>query len=651
MTPPPYNPFGDFKNECQSLLHTALKSCSYHQVSDYRLSIPSNPEFGELTSSLCFELARQQKQKPSTLANQLVAKIPITGNQVIERIEAKQGYINFYANYTQFSRQTLSTAQYLDSTYGYVKTQRPQTIIVEHTSVNPSGPIHIGTARNSILGDSLNRILNARGHRVSTHFYVNDVGKQIAVLVYGYQISQNKIIKDKIDHWLGRVYAITSCLIEIKALSKQLTELKTASNQNDETQNTNKTLDNWILALDELKKQDPSLVNELSQKLIQVPNPDEQISQLLKNYEAADVSTQEAIRRVVELCLTGFRQTYDRINIHWDSWDWESNLVQNGCVNQVIQSLKKTPYCYETEGALKFDGEQVAETLNLKHLFNISAEHKIPPLTLTRSDGTSLYSTRDIAYSIWKITQADRVINVIGKEQSLAQTQIKIAVTLLTSLEKALNQVHYAYELVRVQGYKMSKRRGRFITLDEILDETDKRARDEVEAKSPHLTQKRKMKISKIVSTGAVKYALVSIAPSKPVMFSWDRALNFDTNSAPFIQYAYARATNILKKATKTASSPVNYSLFTTKIEQTLIRKIALFPEVFIEAVEGLTPHTLAEFANELAASFNSFYASTPVLQAETEELRIARLELVNSVRITIRNALSLLGIDVLDRM
>jgi arginyl-tRNA synthetase len=604
-----------------------------------------------LASALCFELASQYKQKPSGLAERLVSKISLKENHLIERVEAKQGYINFYANYSQVSRLTLLSVQNLNSVYGYVQTQKPQKIIVEHTSVNPSGPIHIGTARNSILGDALYRMLRARGHRVSTHFYVNDVGKQIAVLVYGYQIAQNKINKDKIDHWLGRVYAITSCLIEIEVLSKQLTMLKAASNQSDEIQHMKQTLADWVSALDELKKHNLELVEELSQKLMQTPNPDEQISQLLKKYEETDAHTQETVRRVVELCLTGFKQTYDRINIQWDSWDWESNLVRSGAVAQVIQSLRKAQYCSESEGAIKFDGNRVADDLNLKQVFNIPLEHEIPPLTLTRSDGTSLYSTRDIAYSIWKINQADRVINVIGKEQALAQTQIKIAVTLLISLEKALNQVHYAYELVHIRGYKMSKRRGRYITLDEILDEAEKRARIEVEAKSPHLTHARKTTISKIVGRGAVKYALISIASSKAVMFSWDRALNFDTNSAPFIQYAYARATNILKKATKTASPSINYSLFTTKIEQNLIRKIALFPEVFLEAVHGLTPHSLAEFVNDFAASFNSFYASTPVLQAETEELQTTRLELVKCVRIVLRNALFLLGIDVLERM
>lgn len=637
--------------ECQSIMQQALHKCAYNQIADYRLSIPSNPEFGLLASAICFELAREQKLKPSIIADQIVAKISLHKKQLIERVEARHGYINFYANYSQFSKLTLLSVQHLNGVYGYVQTQKPQNIIVEHTSVNPSGPVHIGTARNSILGDALSRMLRARGHRVNVHFYVNDVGKQIAVLVYGYQITQNTVSKEKIDHWLGRVYAITSCLIEVKTLSNQLSSLQTTSNKSDTIQGIETKLADWVTALNELKKQDLLLVNELSEKLMQTPNIEEVISQNLKKYEAADRHTQESVKKVVNLCLNGFNQTYDRIQIKWDSWDWESDLVRNGTVSQVIRSLRQTPYCSEVDGAVIFDANHVAEDMNLKQEFNIPLEHDIPPLTLTRSDGTSLYSTRDIAYSIWKINQADRVINVIGKEQALAQTQIKIAISLISSREKALNQVHYAYELVQILGYKMSKRRGRYITLDEILDEAERRARNEVESKSPHLAGERKLNISKVVGIGAVKYALISIVPSKPVMFSWERALNFDTNSAPFIQYAYARATNILKKATKTSSPSLNYSLFTTTIEKNLIKTIARFPEVFVEAIQGLTPHTIAEFANDLAASFNSFYASTPVIQAETEELQHTRLELVKSVRITLKNALSLLGIDVLERM
>jgi len=210
--------------------------------------------------------------------------------------------------------------------------------------------------------------------------------------------------------------------------------------------------------------------------------------------------------------------------------------------------------------------------------------------------------------------------------------------------------MHYAYELVQLPGYRMSKRRGRYVTLDELLDEAEKRALSEVEKRSPHLSGSDKRDISKAVGGGAVKYALVSIVPTKQVIFSWDRILNFETNSAPFIQYAYARASNILKK-TEATTQTIDYSQLQQPAEHELVRKIALFPEVFIDASEKITLNSLAEFANDLSASFNSFYASIPVLKAESLEQREARLALVDAVKTTIQNAMNLLGIDVLERM
>ena len=136
----------------------------------------------------------------------------------------------------------------------------------------------------------------------------------------------------------------------------------------------------------------------------------------------------------------------------------------------------------------------------------------------------------------------------------------------------------------------------------------------------------------------------------KPVTFTWDKVLNFDVNSAPFIQYAHARACNIIKKAGE-RNGKTDYSLLKEALEQEIMQKIAIFPEVFIGAADNFYPNSIAEYANDLATKFNSFYASFPVIQAETIELKNARLNLVNAVRITLRNALNLLGIEDLEQM
>lgn len=584
------------------------------------------------------------------LAEQIVETIGVPRGSLLRRVEAVGGYINFYADYAAFSELTLESVRALGPIYGYVKTEAPEKIIVEHTSVNPAGPIHVGTARNSMLGDALYRLLRARGHEVSADFYVDDVGRQIAVLAYGFQLVNHLPRKDKIDHWLGLVYAVTSCIIEIEKLKRALQTSRDAGASEEEVRKIQVELDDWASAAGHLSERDESLFYELLEKIQQDENPELSIARVMRAYEGEEVATRRLVRQVVNLCLSGFKETYERVNIRWDSWDWESDLVWDGAVAEVVKQLEGTPYCHIVDGALTFDAERAVQDEHVKALLGIPREHEVPSLVLIRSDGTTLYPTRDIAYSLWKLNRADRVINVIGKEQTLPQTQIRIALSVLTSPKTALKMMHYAYELVQLPEYRMSKRRGRYVTLDELLDEAEKRALNEVEKRSPHLSGSDKEAISKAVGGGAVKYALVSIAPTKQVIFRWDRILNFEMNSAPFIQYAYARASNILKK-TEVTPQTIEYSQLQQPAEHELVRKIALFPEIFIDASEKITPNGLAEFANNLSASFNSFYASIPVLKAESPELRAARLALVDAVKTTIQNAMSLLGIDVLERM
>jgi arginyl-tRNA synthetase len=555
------------------------------------------------------------------------------------------GYINFYVDYEKLSKLAIESALILNTSYGYVKTDVPKKIIVEHTSVNPAGPIHVGTARNSILGDSISRILRARGHKVNTHFYIDDVGKQIAVLVYGYKMIDQPQPKGKADHWIGRIYAITNCILEIQKLKKQLKEVPI-----EDINKIQNKLDDWVIAADDIYERDKILFNTILDKIKKDHSPQDNIAKIMRFYEMEKPEIKSLIRRVVKICLEAYKETYSRVGIYWDSWDWESNLVWNGSVSQIIDKLKASPYYDSTDETALLKIDQIAEAMNLKKIFNVSKKLEIPSLVLIRSDGTSLYPTRDIAYSLWKLQQADKVINVIGVEQTLIQLQLRVALSLLISPKKAMNLIHYAYELVKVPDFKMSKRRGRYIAFDDILDEAIKRAQLEVNKRSPNLSVELKKGIAEAVGIGAVKYALTEVAPKKQVTFTWEKVLNFEMNSAPFIQYAHARACNILKKAENKSIKP-NYALLIENIEKEIVKKIAIFPEIFIATSKNLTPYIINEYVNDLAAKFNSFYASCPVLNADEDELKEARLVMVDAVRIVLRNALKLLGIKALERM
>jgi arginyl-tRNA synthetase len=267
-----------------------------------------------------------------------------------------------------------------------------------------------------------------------------------------------------------------------------------------------------------------------------------------------------------------------------------------------------------------------------------------------RADGTTLYTTRDIAYTLWKFEKADKIVNVIGMEQSLAQLQLKIALYALGYEKYADNFVHFAYNLVTLPGYKMSSRRGRYVTFDEVIDEAVKRAFEEVSKRSPHLSEEEKQKIADFVGIGAVRYALVDVDSSKPVVFTWDRVLNFETNSAPYVQYTHARAYSILRKADREPEKPA-YELLKEKLEHELVLTTASFPDAFVEATEFLKPNLIADFANSLADKFNTFYNALPVIKAEPQELSDARIALTDAVRIVLRNALKLIGIVAPEKM
>jgi len=235
-------------------------------------------------------------------------------------------------------------------------------------------------------------------------------------------------------------------------------------------------------------------------------------------------------------------------------------------------------------------------------------------------------------------------------EQSLAQLQLKIALYALDFEKYADNFIHFAYNLVALPGYKMSSRRGRYITFDEVIDEAVKRAYEEVSKRSPQLSEEEKQKIANFVGIGAVRYALVNVDPSKPVVFTWDRVLNFETNSAPYVQYTHARACSILRKAAREPENPA-YELLKEKLERELVLTLASFPDTFVEATEYLRPNVIADFANSLADKFNTFYNAMPVIKAKPPKLSDARIALTDAIRIVLRNALNLIGIVAPERM
>jgi len=644
------NPFKEFHVVCETVLKDALNRLYPNfSLPSMLLEIPPNLEFGELATSVCFELAKHAKKKPRKIAEEIVQAIDVKGFPLVESVEAAgAGYINFHVNSEIFSRLTLESARASDRTYGYVKTSEPKKILLEHTSVNPIHPIHIGQARNPMLGDAIARILTEHGHKVSTHYYVDDVGRQSAVIAYGYTKLGKPKPKGKPDRFIGAIYAVTSCIMEVQRLKKAVENAKKL--EPTEISELKQKLDEWTSVAADIEKRFPEVFTRLLDEISGDSDPEEQVSKLIRGYEAGEEGARQLLREVCELCLEGFRETLRNVEISIDSWDWESDLIWNGDVNRVLEKLKETPYVFEENGVLEFDAEKVAHDLDLKKTLGLRDDHELSSLTLVRADGTTLYTTRDIAYHLWKFQRAERVVNVIGMEQTLPQLQLKLALSALGHVDYITKLTHFAYSLVRLPGYRMSSRRGRYITLDEVMNGAAERAYAEVSKRSPNLSDQEKKQISEFVGKGAVKYALIAVDPTKPVVFTWDRVLDFEKNSAPYIQYSHARACSILRKASREPEN-ADYSLLTDSMERDIVLTLARFPEVFVDAAENLRPNAIADYANTLADRFNRFYTKLPVIKAKSLGLSDARLALVDATRIVFRNALKLLGIEAPERM
>jgi arginyl-tRNA synthetase len=645
------NPFDQFRMECKTALLDALKKALPEiQQPTITLNKTPNIDFGQLASSLCFELAKKLNQKPLLLAEQVVAAVDTSSFDLIEKVApAGAGYINFHVNFAKFTALTLESIKQLNYEFGFVKTGSPLKIIVEHTSVNPLHPIHIGQARNPMLGDALARILQLRGHMVSRHYYIDDVGRQSSVIAYGYDKLGRPKPTEKADLFVGKIYTVTSCIVEINRL-KRVRDQAAAADKVEDLAKANKDIDEWMSIAVELKEKHPVLFEALTAKIGEDQNPELEISRLNLAYENGEPNAKQLVREVSDLCLEGFRQTMQRVSVLYDSWDWESDFVWSTQVNEVMARLKGSPFIFNEKGVLQFDADKAAKTLNLKSKLGLNLDSEVPPLTLVRADGTTLYTTRDIAYTIWKFKQAQKVINVIGMEQSLAQLQLKLAVYALGYVEQADNLVHFAYNLVTLPGYKMSSRRGHYITFDQVLDDAVQRAYEEVCKSSPMLTEEEKRKIADFVGLGAVRYALVDVDSGKPVVFTWERVLNFETNSAPYVQYTHARACSILRKAAREPEN-ADFGMLKEKLERELIMSLASFPDMFIEVTEYLKPNMIADYVNALADKFNTFYNAYPVLKADSTQLSDARIALTDAIRTVMHNALNLIGVVAPEKM
>jgi arginyl-tRNA synthetase len=528
-------------------------------------------EHADLASTISFALAKKQKTSPIRIAQDLV-KI-INDNPEFQAIgahsEATGPYINFTLD-TSYLAESLQAA--VNPGYGSL-TKKGIRAVLEHTSANPNGPLHVGHIRNSIIGDTLARVFRKAGYGLEVQYYVNDMGRQIAIVVWGFDnLDSTRQEGEKEDAHIARVY---------------------------------------IAANREIEK-DPSIT--------------QQVNTLMQLVEHGDPSTVKKFRREVSRCLDGFAVTLNDLNVKHDRFVWESDFIRNGYTDRIIAKIKKLPQAQDEETL----------ALDLKE-FGFSNKYVI-----RRSDGTSVYAARDLAYHTWKAANFDRVIDVLGADHKLIASQLQCTMKLLG--EKAPEIVHF--EFVSLPEGSMSTRAGKFVSADDLITEIRKRAFDEVTIRRPELDEEKRKSIAQSVGLAAIRYDIIKVTPEKSTVFDWKEALDFERQSGPYIQYAHARACSILEKAGTFSM----YYIPKTDQEIALAKEIAKFPTVIEKVASELHPHVLATYARELADTFNTFYHYEQVLKSEGDT-RERRLTLVRAVQNTLKESLETLGIDAISTM
>jgi arginyl-tRNA synthetase len=543
-------------------------------------------------------LALHRPAKAKGLAATAFAEEFVRGLPAIPRIvhaSSVNGFANFTTDPLALTQATLGSVFARGAEWGHL--HGPATeVCVEHTSANPTGPFHIGRVRNGIIGDTLARVLRATGSHVTTQYYVDDVGRQAAMIT-----------------WIW-----------------------------------SKPLDSWPPEIRETVASTPADQEAGLRPDVRYGRPYSAVSRYLKTHPEAAEEVQQVSRtlesggdlprhhEIAEAVLGGMSDSLSRLGIRFDEFVWESSFLRNGDVERVVARLRSAPHAVTEE-----NGASALDTSS----YGLPKESA--RIIVTRGDGTTLYPTRDVAYHLAKFARFARVIDVLGQDHQLHARTID---AMLAEIGETRRPEFVIYQDITVpEGGRMSTRQGKVVYLDDLLDEAIERAKAEVRSRREGISDAEVDEIARAVGSAAVRYHVLRVAPEKTVQFRWEDALSFEGRSGPFLQYSYARASSLLRKYGEGDASSFDAARLGTPDERTLVREISRLPGVVAHVARTTHVHTLASYAHDLAEQFNRFYESTPVLSAGPE--RQSRIALVAATRITLGNVLGLLGLEAPERM
>lgn len=595
-------------------VRAAIKALYGQEVPDNLLQLQKTKrEFEGHLTLVTFPLLRISRKKPEETAQEI-------GQYLQENSDAVAAFnvVKGFLNLVVAPQKWVELLEVIDADdhYGFVKpTEASPLVMIEYSSPNTNKPLHLGHVRNNLLGWSLSQIMEANGNRVVKTNIVNDRGihickSMLAWLKYGNGETPQSSGK-KGDHLIGDYYVAFD-----KHYREQVKELKAkfiAEGMAEEEAETR------------AKNEAPLIV---------------EAHEMLVKWEQGDKEVRDLWRKMNAWVYEGFDETYKALGVGFDKIYYESDTYLEG-KEKVEEGLKKGIFYRRPDGSVWAD------------LTKEGLDEKL----LLRADGTSVYMTQDIGTAKLRFQDypIDKMIYVVGNEQNYHFQVLSILLDKL-GFEWGKSLVHFSYGMVELPNGKMKSREGTVVDADELLAEMVRQARETADesGKFADMPEEEKAQVARIVGMGALKYFLLKVDARKNMLFNPEESIDFNGNTGPFIQYTYARIRSILRKAAEAgievpAQLPTDVELSVK--EEALVQHVADFANVVRQAGQEYSPSSVAAYCYDLVKEYNQFYHDFSILREEDAKKRAFRLVLSKNVAKVVRLGMSLLGIEMPERM
>ncbi|MBO1270611.1 MULTISPECIES: arginine--tRNA ligase [Shewanella] len=500
---------------------------------------------------------------------------------------AGPGFINFFIDDNALAKQLQKALA--DAHLG-VALPAAQTVVVDYSSPNLAKEMHVGHLRSTIIGDAVVRALEFLGHHVIRQNHVGDWGTQFGMLL--------------------------AYMEELRAANGATSEVELSD------------LESFYRAAKVRFDESEAFATRARHLVVELQSGDEYCNKLWREFN--------------EISLSHCHKVYQRLGVSLTRKDVHGESAYNDDLPQVVKDLEAQGLLTESHGA-KVVFQEAFRTKEGEPL----------PVIIQKADGGYLYATTDLAAMRYRssVLHADRVLYFVDLRQALHFQQVFSLARTAGFVRPEMSLEHMGFGTMNGEdGRPFKTRTGGVVKLIDLLDEAHDRALELVRSKNPEMDAATLEKIAAVVGVASVKYADLSKNRASDYIFSFDQMLSFEGNTAPYLLYAYTRVAGIFKKAEDIDLSTATITLEHDK-EKELGNKLAQFSEVLLRMVDKGQPHLLCAYLYELAGAFSSFYEACPVLAADTASQRDSRLLLAKLTAKTLKQGLSLLGIDTLEQM